>query len=387
MPIAAHRLAGADQQVAVRRAAPAARCCAARPLVCSQSTRAVGRRDAGRAARRSAARSARRRRSSPDAASCSRRRWSGRTSAASRWQRRRRRAGRRRRRSRGRRPPAASSRSPSPGPSRRCRTPRCATTRRAPLRGVERVQDAGRAERVDAAVAERRRAARTGAGIRFPEPGRVAVSPHRLAGAHRVAGDDLVVAALLLGVEEIAVHREGRPARPDRPAPQLDRRRLAPSRSRSARRERRRRVRVRESRASSASLCAAIVGRRRGRAARKRRLRCGALRRRARTTELATARSAGGGGRWRRRPPAAGGGGPPARRRLCARSRSSGVWRPPPVEVRAGVAGDAAGANQRERCRTPAGSRRPSTRAAVRWRGRRLAAAQATSARLRTGMA
>ena len=94
--------------------------------------------------------------------------------------------------------------------------------------GVERVQDSGRAERVDAAVAEGRRRARTGAAIRLPEPGRVAVSPHRLAGGHLVAGDDLVVAALLLRVEEVAVDREGRPARSDRPAPELDRRRCRP---------------------------------------------------------------------------------------------------------------------------------------------------------------
>ena len=98
----------------------------------------------------------------------------------------------------------------------------------APVAGVERVQDSGRAERVDATVAERRRPARTGAAIRLPEPGRVAVSPHRLAGGHVVAGDDLVVTALLLGVEEVAADREGRPARSDRPAPQLDRRRRRP---------------------------------------------------------------------------------------------------------------------------------------------------------------
>ena len=49
--------------------------------------------------------------------------------------------------------------------------------------------------------------------------------PHRLARGHPVAGHDLVLAALLLRVEEIAVDGERRPARPDRPAPQLDRRR------------------------------------------------------------------------------------------------------------------------------------------------------------------
>src|SRR5437773_269541 len=48
--------------------------------------------------------------------------------------------------------------------------------------GIERVQDSGRAECVDATVAQGRRRARTGAGIRLPKPGRVTVSPHRLAG-------------------------------------------------------------------------------------------------------------------------------------------------------------------------------------------------------------
>ena len=64
---------------------------------------------------------------------------------------------------------------PQSGISRRCRPRRCATTRRR-RSGVERVQDAGGAERVDASVAERRRPARTGAGIRLPEPRRVAMS-------------------------------------------------------------------------------------------------------------------------------------------------------------------------------------------------------------------
>src|ERR1039457_1283285 len=48
--------------------------------------------------------------------------------------------------------------------------------------GVERVQDSGRPKCVYATVAEGGCRARTGAGIRLPEPGRVAVRPHRLAG-------------------------------------------------------------------------------------------------------------------------------------------------------------------------------------------------------------
>src|SRR5438128_12526463 len=43
--------------------------------------------------------------------------------------------------------------------------------------GVERVEDSSRTKCVNAAIAEGRRSARTGAGIRFPEPGRVAMPP------------------------------------------------------------------------------------------------------------------------------------------------------------------------------------------------------------------
>src|SRR5438093_12114281 len=94
--------------------------------------------------------------------------------------------------------------------------------------GVERVHDSGRPECVDATVAEGRRPARTGAAIRLPEPRRVAVSPYQLAVDQVVAGDVLVVTALLLGVDEIATDRERRPARSDWPPPQLDGRRLGP---------------------------------------------------------------------------------------------------------------------------------------------------------------
>ena len=69
------------------------------------------------------------------------------------------------------------------------------------VRGVERVENSGRAECVDATVAEGRRRARTGAAIRLVEPDRVAVFPDRLARGHLVAGDDLVATALLLRVE------------------------------------------------------------------------------------------------------------------------------------------------------------------------------------------
>src|SRR5215468_143569 len=78
--------------------------------------------------------------------------------------------------------------------------------------GVESVQDSGRAECVNATVAEGRRRARTGAGIRLEESGRVPVSPHQLASGQLVAGDELVVAALLLGVKKVAALRETSPA-------------------------------------------------------------------------------------------------------------------------------------------------------------------------------
>ena len=81
----------------------------------------------------------------------------------------------RRRRRRGRRPPAGSCEAPArdrrAGVGRRVARPHDRAVAR-----VERVQDSGRAERVDATVAERRRAARTGAAVRLPEPDRVAVS-------------------------------------------------------------------------------------------------------------------------------------------------------------------------------------------------------------------
>jgi hypothetical protein len=74
------------------------------------------------------------------------------------------------------------------------------------------------------------RRARTGATDGLPEAGRIGVTPHRLSGAQVVAGDELLLAELLLRVEAIAVDRERRPARSDRPAPELDRRRLRPVR-------------------------------------------------------------------------------------------------------------------------------------------------------------
>ena len=226
MPLSArHPRAAADQEVAVRRHRRL-HDAVARPLVLPEH-RAVGRRHADGARTVHAARPARRHRSSPGAASCSQSRSSGRTSAACRWPRRRRRATRQWRRPPHRRPPAASSRCPSRGPSCRCPTPRCATRRRR-RPGVERVQDARAAKCVNATVAEGRRRTRPGAGIGFPEPCLVAVSPHGLAGLQVVGGHDLVLPALLLREEAIAANREGRPARSDRPAPHLHGRRLRP---------------------------------------------------------------------------------------------------------------------------------------------------------------
>ena len=251
--------------------------------------------------------------------------------------------------------------------------------------GVERVQDSGRAKRVDATVAEGRRRARTGAGIRLPEPGRVAVSPHRLAGGHVVAGDDLVVAALLLGVEEVAADREGRPARSDRPAPQLDRRRrgpvgLDPHAANDA-------VAIGSAKAGpvGSRLAAARGGECRGR---RRSWRGGSL-------GPCAAGGVGGAGRLVGAWPAPLGGlgccrSRRERRRLVAglgQEPFLGSLRPPPVEV----------ANRpspvmppvRRSVHAPHASRMVATIDARRGPSerRRLATAQATKARLRTGMA
>jgi hypothetical protein len=104
--------------------------------------------------------------------------------------------------------------------------------------GVERVQDSGRAESVDAVAAKRWRRARTGAGRSTPRTGPDRVSPDG-SPVDAVAGDDLVVAALLLGVEQVAVDGEGRPARSDRAGATARRAATWTSRFRSARRERR----------------------------------------------------------------------------------------------------------------------------------------------------
>ena len=116
--------------------------------------------------------------------------------------------------------------------------------------GVERVQDPGRAQGVDATVADGRRPSRAGAALRLREPDAVLVSPHRLAGVEPVAGHGLVVAPLLLGVDEIAADREGRPARSDLAAPQLERAATWTNPSRSACRESRCRAEAREIRAT-----------------------------------------------------------------------------------------------------------------------------------------
>ena len=63
---------------------------------------------------------------------------------------------------------------------------------------IQHVEDAGCAERADPAVVQRRRAARTGAAVRFPEARGVAVLPHRRASADAVRGHDFFFAALLL---------------------------------------------------------------------------------------------------------------------------------------------------------------------------------------------
>jgi hypothetical protein len=93
---------------------------------------------------------------------------------------------------------------------------------------IERVQDSGRAKCVYATVMEGRRRARTGAGIRLKESRAIAMRPHGLARTRVVAGDDLVVAALLLRVDAAAGDRERRPAWSDRPPPHFHWRRSRP---------------------------------------------------------------------------------------------------------------------------------------------------------------
>ena len=70
--------------------------------------------------------------------------------------------------------------------------------------------------------------ARTRAGIRFPEPRRVAMCPYRFAGLQIVGRHDLVFAALFLREQAIARDGERRPTRANRPAPQLFRRVAGP---------------------------------------------------------------------------------------------------------------------------------------------------------------
>src|SRR5690349_24059378 len=54
------------------------------------------------------------------------------------------------------------------------------------------------------------------------------MTPDRLARRDAVARDDLLVAALLLRVEQIPTHRERRPPGTNRPSPHLHRRRRRP---------------------------------------------------------------------------------------------------------------------------------------------------------------
>ena len=180
---AAHRIAAADEHVAVRASAPAARwACLARRTPRARVP------SAGATLVAPAPLSSticRRRRSSPDAASCSSAAAaSGRTSAACR--------------SRARRRPAcrtAATITRSSTTSGELEKPHIGTfvpvsdaafrdQMTAPVLGVERIEDSGRAERVDAAVVRVGVAARTRAAIGLPEADRVAVPPHRLAGAH-----------------------------------------------------------------------------------------------------------------------------------------------------------------------------------------------------------
>ena len=243
----------------------------------------------------------------------------------------------------------------------------------------------GRAEGVDAAVAERRRPARTGAAIRLPEADRVAMPPHRLAGRDLVAGDDLVVSALFLRVEEIAVDGERRPARPDRPAPHLDRRRCRP-------------VGVDPHAANDAvalgsAKAGPLRGAIRGGDSEPRGVSPGCSRGRRGLAPRASARLVGAGS------VGASGGAAERRRRLRlgtrrARGGSSsalsqqpflGGRRPPPVIVRT-AAGDAVGPHQRPDAAREQDGRRPADARRAPIGDRRVATAHATRARLSHGI-
>src|SRR6185503_574484 len=88
--------------------------------------------------------------------------------------------------------------------------------------------DSGCTLRIDTTVAERRCRSWTSPGIRFIEPGIVAVSPDRLACLHIVAGNDFFLTTLFLCIEAPVLHCKGRPRRSNRSAPELDWRRRSP---------------------------------------------------------------------------------------------------------------------------------------------------------------
>ncbi len=71
------------------------------------------------------------------------------------------------------------------------------------------------AQGVDLALVDGRRGPRAGPGDDLAEAGLVLVGPQLLAGRGAVADHHLLRAALLLGVQPIAHHRQRRPARPD----------------------------------------------------------------------------------------------------------------------------------------------------------------------------
>ena len=249
----------------------------------------------------------------------------------------------------------------------------------APSRGVERVQDSGRAERVDATVAEGRRRARTGAAIRLPEPGRVAVSPHRLAGGHACSRRRSRRRRAAPGCRggrrgprrtTSPVRSAGATARPAATADQsvsIRTPRTMPSRSgpRKPGQSALRLGRCRSRRGVAVGAGAGAVAGRRA-AGRRRSSAVGSCSA-ARLPEPAAAPPA------RRRP---GPGAVPRESASTASARSESA-----------VAGDAAGPHERQHSAREQDGRRPSTRAEVRSERRRLATAQATKARLRTGMA
>src|SRR5262249_7903346 len=90
--------------------------------------------------------------------------------------------------------------------------------------GVQAIKQARGAERVNLVGVEGRRGPRPRAGHHLAEASRIQTGPELAARPGVIANHRFIGAALLLGVETIADHSKGRPARADAMAPDLLRR-------------------------------------------------------------------------------------------------------------------------------------------------------------------